>query len=38
LAARLTAAGRERARAFDVPVMVERYSALFRELAAELPR
>ena len=38
LAARLTAAGRARAREFDVPVMVERYSALFDELAAELPR
>jgi glycosyltransferase involved in cell wall biosynthesis len=36
LAARLTAAGRERARDFDVPVIVKRYEALFEELAREL--
>jgi glycosyltransferase involved in cell wall biosynthesis len=36
LAARLTAAGRERARDFDVPVIVRRYEALFEELAREL--
>jgi glycosyltransferase involved in cell wall biosynthesis len=36
LAARLTAAGKERARDFDVPVIMERYEALFEELAREL--
>lgn len=36
LAARLTAAGKRRARDFDVPVIVRRYEALFDEVAAEL--
>ncbi|HKP56735.1 MAG TPA: glycosyltransferase [Polyangiales bacterium] len=38
LAARLAAAGKTRAREFDVPRMVRRYEALFLELAAELAR
>jgi glycosyltransferase involved in cell wall biosynthesis len=37
LAARLTAAGRARARDFDVPVIVRQYEALFEGLARELP-
>jgi glycosyltransferase involved in cell wall biosynthesis len=38
LASQLTAAGRERAREFDLPVIVRRYEALFLELARELGR
>jgi hypothetical protein len=38
LAARLAAAGVERAREFDVPVMVRHYEELFLELARELAR
>jgi glycosyltransferase involved in cell wall biosynthesis len=36
LAQRLVAAGKDRAKDFDVPVIVERYEALFEELAREL--
>jgi glycosyltransferase involved in cell wall biosynthesis len=36
LAQRLVEAGKLRARDFDVPVIVERYEALFEELAREL--
>jgi glycosyltransferase involved in cell wall biosynthesis len=36
LSARLIAAGKQRARDFDVPVIVKRYETLFEELAGEL--